>query len=124
MQLRDAEARPPVWRGANLTAAAGSIVDMEVRVLFFGVLKDVVGTRGDRVTLPERASVGDLVTHFEERLPELKRWRGSMAVSVNQEYAGLDVLLHAGDEVALLPPVSGGKREPVELPIRGPANRC
>jgi len=92
---------------------------MEVRVLFFGVLKDVAGTLEDRVTLPEGARVGDLMTHFEERLPQLKRWRGSMALSVNREYAGLDVLLHSGDEVALLPPVSGGKREPGDLPIQG-----
>jgi molybdopterin synthase catalytic subunit len=89
---------------------------MEVRVLFFGVLKDVAGTPGERVTLPEGAGLSDLLAHYEERLPQLKRWRASMAISVNQEYAGPDAALHAGDEVALLPPVSGGKSSPSEQP--------
>ena len=81
---------------------------MEVKVLFFGVLKEVAGSAGERLSLPEGASIEDLLRHYEERVPQLKRWRGSMALSLNQEYAGPDARLSAGDEVALLPPVSGG----------------
>jgi len=84
---------------------------MEVKVLFFGVLKDLAGLAGERITLPEGADLGDLLAHYEERLPQLKSWRGSMALSVNQEYAGPDVRLHEEDEVALLPPVSGGSED-------------
>lgn len=84
---------------------------MEVKVLFFGVLKDLAGLAGERITLPENADLGDLLAHYEERLPQLKSWRGSMALSVNQEYAGPDVRLHEEDEVALLPPVSGGSQD-------------
>jgi len=82
---------------------------MEVKVLFFGILKDLAGTTGERITLPEGSDLGDLLAHFEVRLPQLKRWRGLMALSLNQEYTGPDAKLHAGDEVGLLPPVSGGK---------------
>ena len=81
---------------------------MEVKVLFFGVLKDLAGRADERITLPEGADMGDLLAHYEARLPQLRMWRGSMALSVNQEYAAPDAQLHAGDEVALLPPVSGG----------------
>jgi molybdopterin synthase catalytic subunit len=89
---------------------------MEVRVLFFGVLKDLAGTAGERISLPDGSDLGDLLAHYEARVPQLKQWRGSMALSVNQEYAAADARLHAGDEVALLPPVSGGMSD--ETPER------
>lgn len=81
---------------------------MQVRVLFFGVLKDLAGRSSDDLTLPDQATAGDVVEHYETRLASLKGKLSSIAVSVNQEYAGLDARLHSGDEVALLPPVSGG----------------
>ena len=81
---------------------------MEVNVLFFGVLKDLAGTAGERLALPEGAEVEDVLAHYEQRLPQLKQWRGVLALSVNQEYASPTARLQAGDEVALLPPVSGG----------------
>jgi len=96
---------------------------MQVRVLFFGVLKDVAGRSSDLLTLPEEATAGDVIEHYETRLSSLKGSLSSIAVSVNQEYAGLEVKLHSGDEVALLPPVSGGSprsritHEPIDTPI-------
>src|SRR5258708_3167631 len=93
---------------------------MQVRVLFFGVLKDVAGRGSDILTLPEEATAGDVIEHYETQLSSLKGNLSSIAVSVNQEYAGLDAKLHSGDEVALLPPVSGGSprsritRQPID----------
>src|SRR5579863_5709552 len=81
---------------------------MQVRVLFFGVLKDLAGRSSDLLTLPEEATLGDVLEHYEIRLPSLKGKLSSVAISVNQEYSGLEAKLHSGDEVALLPPVSGG----------------
>jgi molybdopterin synthase catalytic subunit/molybdopterin converting factor small subunit len=81
---------------------------MQVRVLFFGVLKDLAGRGSDLVSLPDDASAGDLISHYEEHLSALKGMLKSIAISVNQEYAGPEVKLKAGDEIALLPPVSGG----------------
>lgn len=81
---------------------------MQVRVLFFGVLKDVAGRSSDVLTLPDQATAADVIKHYEERMTGLRGMLFSIAVSVNQEYAAADVQLHAGDEVALLPPVSGG----------------
>src|SRR5712692_5663298 len=81
---------------------------MQVRVLFFGVLKDLAGRSSDVLTLPEEATAGDVVEHYEMRLSSLKGKLSSIAVSVNQEYTGPGAKLHSGDEVALLPPVSGG----------------
>jgi molybdopterin synthase catalytic subunit len=81
---------------------------MIVRVLFFGMLKDAAGKSGEALEIPEGSSVADLLGVFRERIPRLKDSLGSLAVAVNQQYAGADIVLKEGDEVALLPPVSGG----------------
>lgn len=81
---------------------------MEVRVLFFGMLKDLAGRASDRITVREGASVGDVLAHYQERIPQFRQLLPSIAMSVNQEYAGREAALHADDEIALLPPVSGG----------------
>jgi len=81
---------------------------MEVRVLFFGILKDLAGCSGETLPLPEDASVGDVLRHYETAIPELKRLLPSLAISVNQEYAAPEVKLRSNDEIGLLPPVSGG----------------
>ena len=81
---------------------------MRVRVLPFGVSKDWLGAAETTVELPEGASVADLlelVTALVAGRGELLR---SIAVSVNAEYASLGHVLREGDEVGLLPPVSGG----------------
>lgn len=81
---------------------------MQVRVLFFGILKDLAGRGSDSINLPERATVSDVLQYYEERLSANPALWSSIAVSVNQEYAIADAPLHTDDEVALLPPVSGG----------------
>ena len=84
---------------------------MQVRILFFGMLKDVVGSSADTLTLDDGALLGDVLAHYEKRIPKLKIMFPSIAMSVNREYAGPEVRLHPGDEIALLPPVSGGGRK-------------
>ena len=81
---------------------------MLVRVLFFGVLKDLAGRAAESLELPENALAGDVLRHYEATMPRLEKFLSSIATSVNQEYASAETRLHAGDEIALLPPVSGG----------------
>src|ERR1700692_2872202 len=81
---------------------------MRVRVLFFGMLKDLAGRSSDSVELREDAPVGDLLAHYATQIPRLKESMASLAVAVNQQYAGPETTLKSDDEVALLPPVSGG----------------
>ena len=96
---------------------------MLVRVLFFGMLKDVTGKSSEELELREGSSVADLLWVYRERLPRLKDSLGSLAVAVNQQYAGAETLLKEGDEVALLPPVSGGAGVEGETPARQLAGR-
>ncbi len=90
---------------------------MQVQVLFFGVLKDLAGRASDELTLPEHAKAGDVVEHYERIIPAMGGMLASIAISVNQEYASPGAKLHAGDEIALLPPVSGGSAEIQQTPL-------
>jgi MoaE-MoaD fusion protein len=85
---------------------------MRVRVLFFGMLKDLAGRTSDLLTLPEQASLGDVFSHYEKRAPRLGQIASSIAISINQEFAGPEAKLKEGDEIAFLPPVSGGANDP------------
>jgi molybdopterin converting factor subunit 1 len=81
---------------------------MQIRVLFFGILKEKVGKGSDSLSLSDLPTVAEVLAHYAETHPALQQWFGSIAVSVNQEYANPQTRLKDGDEVALLPPVSGG----------------
>lgn len=96
---------------------------MQVRVLFFGMLKDLGGKASELLELPENASARDVLAHYELRMPRLKEALPSLALAVNQQYAGPDTKLKAGDEIALLPPVSGGSDAAGTTPAGQPASR-
>ncbi|HEV2386903.1 MAG TPA: molybdenum cofactor biosynthesis protein MoaE [Candidatus Acidoferrales bacterium] len=81
---------------------------VRVRVLFFGQLREIVGWEAGQEDLEPGASVQDLFAAYSIRFPQLAALRGSIAPAVNQELAGWQAPLAAGDEVAFLPPVSGG----------------
>ena len=96
---------------------------MLVRILFFGVLKDLAGQGGESLNLPDNATLGDVLRHYEARIPRLKELASSIAMSVNQEYAGPKVKLSQGDEIAFLPPVSGGSGKPEQAKGSDPKGR-
>jgi molybdopterin synthase catalytic subunit len=81
---------------------------MRVRVLFFGRLRDIVGCSEDDAEVSEGSRVEDLFARYGQRFPELAKFRPSVVASVNQQCAEWRAPLGAGDEVAFLPPVSGG----------------
>ncbi|HEX3739844.1 MAG TPA: MoaD family protein [Terriglobales bacterium] len=95
---------------------------MRVRVLFFGILRDTAGKSFDEMDLADGSSLRDLLSQIESRTPQLKKSFPSLATAVNQQYAGLETVLKDGDEVALLPPVSGGAAAG-ETPAGQPAGR-
>src|SRR5215469_3204412 len=87
---------------------------MRIRVLFFGVVKELTGKSHEEVEVRDGGSVRELLQHYESTVPELKSWCSSLALAVNQQYARPDTILKPNDEVALLPPVSGGAPPAVE----------
>ncbi len=81
---------------------------MRVRVLFFGQLRELTGLAEDVAELPEASSIEDLFAAYQRRFPALAPSRQRLAASVNQSFAPWNSTLRPGDEVAFLPPVSGG----------------
>jgi molybdopterin converting factor subunit 1 len=90
---------------------------MRVRVLFFGQLRDIVGVGQEDADISEGSRVEDLFQRYGRRFPKLVEFRPSIAASVNQEYADWRFSLTSGDEVAFLPPVSGGQQAGVSEDI-------
>lgn len=93
---------------------------MRVRVLLFGVLKDIFQRSDDSLELRSGATVSDLLEHYRGLAPECAGIFHSLALAVNQEYAAPAQRLEEGDEVAILPPVSGG----VDTIVRPESYKC
>ena len=81
---------------------------IRVDVLFFGQLKEFLGRAQESVELQAGSSIQDLFQHLAGRNPDLQKFRNSLIASRNQEFAAWRTSLEAGDEIAFLPPVSGG----------------
>lgn len=81
---------------------------MLVTVRLFARLREIVGAPDVRVVVPESATVLDAWTSLAERFPQLAAYAGSVSCAVNEDYARMTAALKDGDEVAFLPPVSGG----------------
>jgi molybdopterin converting factor subunit 1 len=81
---------------------------IRVKVLFFGRLKEVAGGAEEIVDLAPGARIEELFANFVARRPDLARFRASLVASRNQEFAPWSTPLRSGDEIAFLPPVSGG----------------
>ena len=81
---------------------------MRVRVLFFGVLKDIVGHAEESAEIQPNSTVASLFEDYARRFETLGDKRPSILFARNREFATGDTLLSENDEVAFLPPVSGG----------------
>ncbi len=81
---------------------------MKLRLLLFGPMAEAAGEDRLELHVQEAAAVGDVLAVLRKTRPELSAWLDTAAVAVNREYASADVRLGDGDEVALIPPVSGG----------------
>jgi molybdopterin converting factor subunit 1 len=79
---------------------------ISIRARLFASYREAAGTARLDLSIPAGARVADLLDLLAERVPALKTAKGMIAV--NQTYVGPDVELHEGDEVAFIPPVSGG----------------
>ena len=81
---------------------------MRARVLFFGILKDVAGRAAEDAEFPDGADLRTVFDCYAARFPPFRQMAPSIVVARNHEFAPLSAALADGDEVAFLPPVSGG----------------
>ncbi len=85
--------------------------NVRIRVLFFGVLRDITGRREDHLELAEGGRLEQVFEHYAGLFPKLKGMAASVVLALNHEFAAPSATLAEGDEVAFLPPVSGGSQD-------------
>jgi molybdopterin converting factor subunit 1 len=78
-----------------------------MKVLAFGIVKDIFSNSIVEVHLTNDSTIKELKILLEEKYEGLHQL-GSYMIAVNNEYASDDDIIHEGDEVAIIPPVSGG----------------
>ena len=81
---------------------------MPVTVRLFARLRDIVGASELKRDVPANASVKTVWSQLVAEFPPLEAYAASISVAVNADYARMDAQVADGDEVAFLPPVSGG----------------
>jgi molybdopterin synthase sulfur carrier subunit len=81
---------------------------IRLNVLFFGRLKDAIGHAQESIEIASGSRIEDLFANCAARYPALADHRTAIAVSRNHEFAAWTTPLQPGDEIAFLPPVSGG----------------
>lgn len=80
---------------------------MKYKINLFGVTRDIVGGNIIEVEMGKSADVQTILSELKTKYPKLKDIK-SLLVAVNSEYAESDLTLSENDEIALIPPVSGG----------------
>ncbi len=81
---------------------------MRVKVLCFAWAREVTGEDEVELEIPDGGTVADLRARLGKEFPPFANRMESIAVSVNQEFSGDARGIEAGDELALIPPISGG----------------
>jgi MoaE-MoaD fusion protein len=81
---------------------------MRVRVLFFGILKDTAGHSAEDSEFPAGTDLHAVFEAYSARYPRLREMAGSIVIARNHEFADRSTPVQEGDEIAFLPPVSGG----------------
>jgi len=100
--------RPAALAGVLRAGYNSRVPVMTAKVLFFGRLKELVGVGEDAYELQDGAAIEQIFAHYAARCPGLAAFRSSVVASRNREFASWETPVHSGDEVAFLPPVSGG----------------
>ena len=81
---------------------------MTIQLLLFAVLRDIVGTDQQSLSLPEGTRAADLWQQLRSQHRQLQDYATPPLTAINEAYASPDTLLQDGDQVAFIPPVSGG----------------
>lgn len=97
-------------------------MDMRVRVLFFGILKDIVGRAEETIEIGPESTIAGVFQSYAERFATLRDKRPSIVFARNREFSPVDTVLSDNDEVAFLPPVSGGSAHIARDPFIRNAN--
>ena len=81
---------------------------MKVKLLFFASCRSITGDKELTWDIPENATVGDMKKELGLQYPKLVGMENILSIAVNAEYVDDSIVLSDGDEIAFIPPVSGG----------------
>jgi MoaE-MoaD fusion protein len=84
---------------------------VRVKVLFFGMLKDIVGRSEDTIEVAEGSHLESVFARYARQFPRLTDLESSILLACNHEFCDRSAAVREGDEIAFLPPVSGGSPE-------------
>lgn len=82
---------------------------MQIKILLFASCRDLVGAKHVELSVRDGTTVGELKQQIVKDYPRMRGITPSLSTAINMEYVGDDAVLKSSDEVALIPPVSGGQ---------------
>ena len=80
---------------------------MAIKILAFGIAKEILGETSIQRSFDQEMNADSIKSWLETQYPRLKNLT-SFAIAINGEYAKAEIIIKPGDEVAIIPPVSGG----------------
>ena len=81
---------------------------IRVKVKFFAVARDIAGMDETVLTVPPGSTPAAVLASLEKAFPRFREWKGVIRLALNYEYAADNAILNDQDEIAVIPPVSGG----------------
>lgn len=81
--------------------------DFQIKVVAFGIARDIIGGRDTDLQIPENCTAAQAMVQLKDKFPDFEQL-ASLNLAINEEYVNDDYQINKGDELVLIPPVSGG----------------